>query len=222
MDVVFWINAFIPKDVSGYTKKLPGTGVHSGKTAVPFPKVAKLNPLNLRRQSTGFLTDQRSFSNAISASVRMQSSVSITPSTGAMLQNHRSSGTTEVDMETGAQIGHAVANMRRCRFGTLKTTTSGTTKTYSTELSAAAGDPLVSLAADIDYTGSFELVVDSASNRPLTCKFDGKIDDFPAFEAYVLYLGRTQLLKQALPPSGNTVVDLLGWAKRPFKGQARF
>lgn len=60
--VKFWINAFIPRDVSGYTKPVPG-GPHRGKTMIPGP-----NPV-----SDCYLTDQRDFSNDIHAKSRMHS-----------------------------------------------------------------------------------------------------------------------------------------------------
>jgi hypothetical protein len=40
-----WINAFIPRVVAGYTENIVG-GRHAGKTAIPLPKMARLNPLN--------------------------------------------------------------------------------------------------------------------------------------------------------------------------------
>jgi hypothetical protein len=47
------------------------------------------------------------------------------------------------------------------------------------ELQAAAGDPLVSAAADIDCEG---LLVVAPASGALSVGFDGKIDTFPAFE----------------------------------------
>ncbi|MEM6757841.1 MAG: hypothetical protein AAF601_00030 [Pseudomonadota bacterium] len=222
MDVVFWINAFIPKTVAGYTQVLPGGAQHSGKTAVPLPGVANLNPLNWAMASVGFLTDQRGFSNLISASVRMQCSASIDPATGKMLQNHRSSGTTEVDMKTGAQRAFAFAKMTRCNFGTVSKRTLGPKTFYDTKLKAAAGDPLVSAAADIDYNGTLTVEVDTASGRALGCSFTGKIDAFPAYEAYAIYHNRTHTLFTNSPPKGNTVTNLLGGANRTISGSVRF
>ncbi|MBX7229762.1 MAG: hypothetical protein K1X48_09175 [Burkholderiaceae bacterium] len=52
--------------------------------------------------------------------------------------------------------------------------------------------------------------------------FLGAIDAFPAFEAYASLCGVTRTLFQVPPPKGNTVVDLLGKAKRDVQGVAIF
>jgi hypothetical protein len=89
MPLRFWINAFIPKTVAGYTRVIPA-GTHVGQTAIPLPVLADLNPVNLWKDlwnafDTGYLTDQRSFDAAPGASVRMRSWVEIDPSTLAVL-----------------------------------------------------------------------------------------------------------------------------------------
>jgi hypothetical protein len=40
-----WVNAFIPREISGYTVELPPRD-GTGKTAFPLPLIARLNPLN--------------------------------------------------------------------------------------------------------------------------------------------------------------------------------
>ena len=72
-----WINAFIPKTVSGYTETI-GKGVHVNKTAVPLPWQARLWPANtIKPRHQGYMTDQRGFDSDKGASVRMQSSATI-------------------------------------------------------------------------------------------------------------------------------------------------
>jgi len=200
MPLRFWINAFIPKTVTGYTRVIPA-GTYVVKTAIPLPVLADLNPVNLWKDlwnwwDTGYLTDQRSFATAPDASVRMRSWVEIDPSTLSVTdKGHFSSGTTEVDLKTGVFLGFDVADMSRCTWTTPQIKPLSVSPSFpgpvfpgsplgSTalmlELQAAAGDPLVSAAADIDYEGL--LVVTPASGW-LTVSFDGKIDSFPAFEA---------------------------------------
>jgi hypothetical protein len=94
--------------------------------------------------------------------------------------------------------------------------------TYETVLVAQAGDPLVYAAADIDYTGKISVTVDSSNPRRCNVGFAGKIDAFPAFEAYARLNGVTKTLFTSSPPPGNTVVNLLGGANRPVTGVASF
>lgn len=252
MRLKVWINAFIPRDVPGYTQKI-SRGRHRGKTAVPLPGIARFNPINLVKDfDAGYLTDQRGFNTSVTASHRMQSLIEFelarTPRVART--SHTSSGTTEVDMNTGAQLGHAIADMGRCSFSPLMkhqqpagirrgtnlyrvpfggtftinypTSDPPPHPTYRTRLNAAAGDPLVSAAADIDYGGAFELYLDPA--RPGRCmiSFEGKIDAFPAYECYAQFNGVIKTLFRSSPPRGNTVENLLGGANRTLRGIAAF
>lgn len=252
MILTFWLNAFIPRDVPGYTRNIT-RGRHAGKTAVPLPGVARLNPLNWKDWDAGYLTDQRSFSNDMLASYRMQSLIEFDLSDAVpsiRRQLHRTSGTTEVDMDTGTELGNGDADMSRCRFSAMTThaPTPGVARgsneyrapfggsftvnyptsspppatTYKTRLVAAAGDPLVSTAADIDYTGIIELMYDPS--RPGKCNifFEGRIDEFPAYDCYVKMGSTTKTVFTNFPPIGNTVADLLGWPNRQVRGTASF
>lgn len=245
MALKVWINAFIPQTVAGYTKVIP-TGTHMGKTAVPLPGLARLNPLNLfKNWDTGYLTDQRSFNDAPGASVRMRSLAELDVSLPVRVTRtlHESSGTTGVDMATGRQLGFGVADMSRCSFFpvvevppvshsrpyltfplgipfTIDTPVSGV-PTYKLRVLGQASDPLVSAAADIDYDGSFEITYDPAANRCLVA-FNGLIDAFPAFECYAQKDGVTKCLFTAPPPAGNTVTDLPFSANRSITGIVAF
>ena len=239
MPLRFWINAFIPKTVEGYTRVVP-TGPHVGKTAIPLPALADLNPVNLWKDlwnwwDTGYLTDQRTFDTAPTASVRMRSWVEIDPSTlTATSHGHESSGTTEVDLKTGVQLGFKVANMSKCSWTLPVIQPLSVSPSFPAPVfpgppsgvsaltlnrEAAASDPLVSAAADIDYEG---MVVVSPVITGLSVTFGGKIDTFPAFEAYASLNGETKQLFQAPPPSGNTVTALPGRANRPIRGIVAF
>lgn len=243
MSLKIWINAFIPQTVVGYTKVL-AKGPLKGKTAVPLPGLARLNPLNLfKNWDAGYLTDQRTFDSSPSASVRMQSMVEITlsPDVKVKSTSHTSSGTTEVDMDTGTQLDFGVANMSRCQFSALKvrphTTilrtspgrfpavrypTSGP-PTYELELVGQASDPLVSTAADIDYVGVISFGVGGPPDYKGTwVEFAGKIDAFPAFECYASLNGQIKTLFTAPPPAGNTVTNLPFGANRSISKMVSF
>jgi hypothetical protein len=248
--LIVWINAFIPKNVAGYTKTL-AAGPHAGKTAVPLPVVARAWPGNTFKDAdAGYLTDQRDFDASPGASVRMQSLAEVEMAVPILKrQVHRSSGTTEVNIATGAQTGFKVADMSRCQFmavpskgpanpggfgahlamargstllpGVQSPQRAGPFDAIALKLSAAAGDPLVGMAADIDYVGTFT-ISGRATPGSLSVSFDGLIDAFPAYECYASFNGMTKQVWKSSPPPGNTVADLLGPANRPISGRADF
>ena len=253
--VTFWMNAFIPRTVAGYTRTLTA-GPHTGKTAIPLPGIARTWPGNTFKDwDAGYLTDQRGFDPSLGASCRMQSIVEVEMAgprgDPVMLrEEHRSSGTTEVNLVTGVQTGFKKADMSRCSYkvrartgppgggaGPLGAHTSvgrggpafpvaprmvpGTFGLTDIELIAQAGDPLVGMAADIDYVGVITFSGGSAPGS-VVVSFDGKIDDFPAYDCYARFNGVTKMLFSDSPPAGNTVANLLGAAKRPKSGFGRF
>jgi hypothetical protein len=197
-------------DVLGYTK-LISTGANAGKTAVPLPSVARLHPLNtFKAWDAGYLTDQRTFSPVPSASCRMQSLAVINtgPAPALLKQTHTTSGTTEVDMSSGATLAAKPADMKDCRF--FNFTVSATKTVLSVDVEGSASDPCVSAAANITYGGTFTITSqpDGRGQGQTIVSFSGKIDVFPAFEAYAQVLGATKTLFTSSPPPGNTVVDL--------------
>src|ERR1022692_4291032 len=239
-ELSFGINAFIPQTVPGYTITIT-KGANAGKSAVPLPGLARLNPLNtLKDWNAGYLTDQRSFSDAPSAGVRMQSFAQVSlPGATIIKTFHRTSGTTQVNIGSGATTGVGSADLSRCTWGTLTQAPPGgpgllptpqfprapvvttTPLTLTITVKGQAGDPLVSTAADIDYNGTFTLTLDPTGSR-ITVAFDGLLDSFPAFEAYASFNGAAKALFTSPPPTGNTVTNLLGDANRPIRGSAGF
>src|SRR5256885_1774095 len=127
MLLTIWINAFIPATVPAYTRTITA-GLQPGKTAVPLPRTARLGN-TFKTFDRGYLTDQRTFNSSPSASRRMQSMAEIllrapTAQSGEMVvmsanaqppsartslykQSHTSSGTTEVNIVSGAVTGYA-------------------------------------------------------------------------------------------------------------------
>jgi hypothetical protein len=161
-------------------------------------------------------------------------------------QSHTSSGTTEVNLVTGVQTGFKKADMKRCQFTQassappfgkigaifgashggpnapipLPRLPAGRAGTATVQLKAAAGDPLVGMAADIDYKGKFTISVAAAGT--ITVSFDGSIDAFPAYDCYASCNGVAKTLFTNSPPPGNTVTNLLGGANRPVTGSVTF
>jgi len=249
--VQFWLNAFIPRTVTGYTQTLTA-GPHAGKTAVPLPGIARAWPGNTFKDwNAGYLSDQRSFDSSLTASCRMQSLLEVDvsgPQPRMVGQTHRSSGTTEVNLVSGVQTGFAVADMSRCSFMALPPAAppGGGVGVFSGHTSAGrgtvgfpvltamramtevrvrlvgqAGDPLVGMAADIDYTGTVTIALRSAPGS-IYVAFEGLIDAFPAYDCYARFNGVTKTLFTNSPPPGNTVADLLGPANRPVSGSVGF
>jgi hypothetical protein len=267
-----WINAFIPKNVEGncivnalmMTPKADYTilikrGQNQGRTAIPLPALAYLPNLPaaiLNKGNVGFLTDQRGFSNDITASVRMQSAahLDIYPMR-VVLKETNTSGTREVNTDTGETLHESMADLKQCRVydpyitvppekypsklsryqhpvgadtgapfretvdqrKILSSINRGDSYAYSIDMHGEASDPLVRVAANIDYDITFYVDIDFAS-RGIWVSVEGFVDAFPAFECYVKYNGITKTLFQLAPPKGNTVVNLLGYANRLVAG----
>lgn len=200
--VKFWINAFIPHTVRGYTQVVPGRGTHAGRTMIPHPILGK----------DCFLTDQRTFSNDIGASSRMHSEFTITfgRQLPVMTQWHHCDITIEVDCEDGDEEGRRFGDTSRMNF-----TLAGSGPDRAVVgMRCSANDPLARESrwfGEIDYFGT--LLVDRAAR---TLSIQGCVSQFPAFEAYAtINNGAGRTIFQLEPPPGNTVMDLVGEADRP-------
>ena len=78
--------------------------------------------------------------------------------------------------------------------------------------------PLADAAGDIDMTGV--LVIDPVAR---TASFNGFLDQFPAFEAFVIAdRGSPRSLFQVFPQRGNTPLNLPGAANNPIKISTTF
>ncbi|MBW9051116.1 hypothetical protein [Rhizobium mesosinicum] len=139
----------------------------------------------------------------------------------SFIGEHRTSGTTEVDIDTGERLDFGRAELDRCAWagGAISEPEPGVPFTQIFYLKAAAYDPLVSAAADIDYEGTFTLTSSPSEGGDIVqIDWDVTLDAFPAFEAYVERDGEISTLFTVPPPEGNTVQDLLGGANRRFQG----
>jgi len=224
--IKFWINAFIPRDIPGYTMTVPG-GPHAGLTMIPGPQTVEVpipprpspylffQPARTVRAGVSdcYLTDQRSFSNDIHAKSRMHSEVKLdfTGSIPILSQWHNCDLTTECDCEDGEVECKKTGSTSRMKFELISTGPPTTIR-----MDCAANNPCSPtsrLFGDIDYKGLIRL--DKATR---SISLDIKIDQFPAFEAYAtINDGAGVSLFTESPPSGNTVMNLPMPADRPIK-----
>jgi hypothetical protein len=185
-------------------------------------------PVNASCPWVGYLTDQRTFGNSPIVPVRMRSIAEIQLVPPSFIRHpgleHVTSGTTEINKSSGVVTCVKSADMSRCSFSNFRVEPDPTTPsnfTIKLDVKAAASEPCVNLAADIDYEGTFSVFC-SPTAKMVQGTFDGKVDSFPAFEAYASLNGLTKPLFTVPPPPGNTVASLLGGASTPVGGLARF
>ena len=198
--VKVWLNAFIPKDIDSLTE--PAPSAHSGKTMLrgPIPGI-----------SDCYLTDNRGFDSNIMVVSRMHSAIEIdVPGLTVVSQKHRCDPTHEIDCEDGKDECTRSGDTSRMSFSNLRSS-SGLVKV---DLKAAANNPCQSGSPDIDYEGTITINVGAR-----TVEFDGKIDEFPAFEMYASINGGTvsKVIFQEMPLSGKTPWNLPGGANRKIK-----
>ncbi|KAF1998686.1 hypothetical protein P154DRAFT_602868 [Amniculicola lignicola CBS 123094] len=204
-DVVisFWIKSFIPLSVAGVTK--------------PYPKYKSLSMLpGIPIFGDCFLTDQRGFSSATGASSRMHSQAWVWVRSNGYdwSDEHHCGETTEVDCEDGDVEGKETQNNDNMKFKEK----SGNSSKVVLELKAAANNPRVTGSPNIDIVGTLTL---DRLNRFV--EFNGKVDEFPAFEAYVsINGGKAQTIGQLGPKAGAGPSSLAGGANRAFKGTVTF
>lgn len=208
--IKFWINAFIPHNVVGYTKPVPKK---PNLTMIPGPFLG----------SDCFYTDQRGFSNQIHAKSRMHSEFKLdftgmTPGQNPKLtQWHHCDFTTECDCEDGDIECHKKGETSRMNFKwDLSNAFVRQRGLYVIQITGHSSNPCSPssrIGGDIDYEGKVTI---DLSVRGIT--FDGKVDAFPAFEAYAtINDGAGVELFHLAPPLGNTVMNLPRGANRKVK-----
>ena len=202
--VKFWINAFIPRDIPGYTRAVPA-GPHRGKTMIPGPNPA----------ADCYLTDQRDFSSSLPAKSRMHSlfTLHLTGWPPRFTESHGCDPTTELDCEDGDVECTDTGSNARMRFSLLPGRVTSPSGPFQIEMNCAGNNPCSPssrLGGDVDYHG--RITVAPAASR---IDFDLTVDAFPAFEAYASINGRPPTTVFRLPPpQGNTVMNLPGGANR--------
>jgi hypothetical protein len=172
--ITMWLNAFIPSSAC-ITK---GDLFVVAGPPIPQPRF--------------FSGDQREFSDDREAGARMHSEVRIeglateTPNIAARI--NRCGESQEID-DDGNVIASATANADRMFFTNLRGSQSvdpdgggvvdGVAGSIQIDVVGSAGMPLIAVAPDIDYSGTF--TIDRAEGNVL---FRGAVSQFPAFEIY--------------------------------------
>jgi hypothetical protein len=157
-----------------------------------------------------YLTDQRSFSADIHAKSRMHSEFKLAYSRGTptMTQWHNCDLTTELDCEDGCVECQKTGKVNRMKFELVSVGSNA-----EIVMDCAASNPCSPssrLFGDIDC----EAVIRYDPVARLL-EIEGKIDQFPAFEAYAtMNDGAGVAIFQLSPPAGNTVMNLPGGANR--------
>lgn len=198
--VTFWLNAFLPRDIAGYTTTLKW-GPYAGLTAMAGPLYC--------------LTDQRNFSNDIRARARMHSEITLDCSgtIPALTQAHRCDVTTVCDGQDGE-----VKCQRQASTSDMKFTLISVEPSVVIRLDCKASNPCAPASSaldDIDYKGT--IVIDPAARR---IAVDLLIDLFPAFEAYAAINGGVgAILFRHAPPAGILALRLPPRANRPIRAR---
>ena len=180
--ITFWLNAFIPRDITGATTILR-EGDYKGLMALSAPPC--------------YLTDQRNFSNDIRARSRMHSMAKVdrADSEPALTQRHRCDELIECDPVSGELRGQ-----RRGSTSSMKFSLSATEPTILIRMDCKYTDPLAPGAhgiGEIEYKGTIEI-----NPAARIIEIDLMICLFPAFEAYTAIEDhpRAILFRHAPPP----------------------
>jgi hypothetical protein len=180
--VKFWINAFIPKDIAGYTQDAPSPYI--GQTMIQYN--VPLNPGNINQYCA--FTDQRTFSVDFFAKHRMQSSLEIIylgDNEIEFFTNHDIDPTHEIICETGFG-GCFITGSTDEMLWENPTIEGGV---FKIDINAKSNNPCSfgnGWSPDIDYVGTLIIGFNTKS-----LSFAGYVDNFPAFEAYAEIDGDT-------------------------------
>ncbi len=199
--VKVWLNAFIPQTVPG--KTIPAPAAHTGKSMLNGPIFSEC-----------YLSDNRSFDANIGAPSRMHSEIEIDVSgPKETFHWHYCYETYEINCKTAAAVCTKNGRTSDMKFKSLRGSSSST---IQIDLEGASNNPCYSGSPDIDYEGTFAIDVGKR-----TVEFDGKIDDFPAFEGYATAnSGAGVMLFNTMPLPGKDPWNLPGKAARVQTGKA--
>jgi hypothetical protein len=211
--VKIWLNSFIPKTVPGVTHPVTA-GPFLGSTFVFGPPVPTLTiPPTLKRGE--FLTSNRAFDSSdtrIPSHFKMHSDITISfPSVGNPIVGtpvHVGGESIEIDPVTGAILRRAVGSTARMVIVQLPNLLAPKAA-IKLVVKMSCAIPLIfgaSLVADMDIIGTLTVF---PSTRSVT--FNGKVDEFPAYEAYASGDGGppVRLFNVGVLP-GKTPSDLIG------------
>jgi len=207
--VTVWLNAFIPRDVAGLTKKVPDVGVKIdpgmvGKTM--FDTVAGCG-----------LTDQRSFSADINASSRMHSEAKIDLDKPSLLyQKHGIGPSTVIQCGTGNVTCKEISTNVSMSFKLLGISSDNQ---IMIQVKGSGGPGCIGsltrkvgqflLDGKIDYGGTF--YVKRKARNYVDVGFLGTVDLFPAYEFVAMLNDSNPVhLGGKLPAPGSSPITHLG------------
>lgn len=182
------VRAFIPKTHSS-TRSIPNGG---GDTMVEPPGSSIVGC---------FETDQRGFTTETSASSRLASFATIQLAAPYQLaQNHPTFESNAIDCGDGKVINEAKTSNEDQRFE-VSSTSNGVLKIA---YQGSGSNPNFQWAPAIDIEGTFEINV-----AKRTVSFEGEVDQYPAYEAYVRF-NKNQWVSVVteMPANGKTALDL--------------
>lgn len=199
--VTFWMNAFLPWSLPGATTVLQ-VGPCRGHSAITGPK-------------RYCLTDQRGFSNVMTAQSRMHSAVTLNfgDATPVLTQQHRCDYTTECDRETGEVTARKKASTAQMQFRL-----TATEPIVTIQMGCLTSNPCTSSAwafGDIEYKGT--IFIDPTTRR---IAVDLRTGTFPAFEGYAaINDGIGSILFRMMPPAGIKAIHVAPGATRLIRAQ---
>jgi hypothetical protein len=198
-----YIRAFIPKNHSS-VRPLPNSG---GGTMVQPPGASIVGC---------FPTDQRSFSKEITASSRVASIATLDPTLPGKLlkQEHPSNESNAVDCGDGRIINREKTDTSDQKFTFVPADAS---KIAQLKIHASGHNPNFQWAPAINIDGVF--FIDLGAN---TIRFEGSVDQYPAYEAYAMYSGNAAVsILEIMPEYGKTAMDL-GFTKSVKTNPVKF
>lgn len=214
-----WINSFVPNDLNS-TVEVP-SGDFKGQTGQSFEVQDPRGHTKWMRVVS--LDDQRGHSNLAEAQSRMHSAVTFDIETKAIVEEtHRFDQTIAVRIDSGEVVcgPSAGGRTRMMKFGPPVEKSAGI---FEIEIEGKASFVCADAGSrTADYVGTF--TIDLSSEGELgKVTFEGKVDDYPAYEAYVSVNDdpKGRELFGRYPEPGMTGIDgLPGDATIPVSGEA--
>lgn len=207
-DIDVWIAAFIPAQHPGnpgYVRAVPGaSGTYIPHPALPFC----------------YETDNRDADASWNDRSRMRSMIRLRiqgTNVTVVSQQHLTGLTVERNCGGGPPTCQERARPDRMSFGPA-TTQGGETRI---PFKAAANNPcarLTELVGDIDYEGTIRI-----NPQTRSIAIEGRVDDFPAFEAYMRVGGAApRRVFFIAPKQGSTATDVIGYPERAVSGRVQW
>ena len=192
MSLIIWISSFIPANVPGLSRPVPGS-----------PNLAMIpGPLPV---SDCFHTDHRGFSTSSAAPARIHSKVEISTADFTLIgETHRCGKTIECDCEDGAVECDKTASSAGLKIAAYQKRPSG----CSFQFTGGAGNPCHTFAPEINWLIKVEVKRVGAGVQVAVLP-GSLVEPFPAFEMYAVLGGTVKTLFRRSPNPGSDPSDLL-------------